>query len=98
MSPPRTPPLPATTRSLPDRGTVVQVPRRSGILQVADRPDLRPLRAVEPHRLAPQAAGSAIELAPSRGAVPTARAPFAPYEGVRRAARRRPRQARAGQA
>jgi hypothetical protein len=31
--------------------------------QVADRPDLRPLRAVDPHRLAPQAAGSAIELA-----------------------------------
>ena len=30
MSPPRTPPLPATTRPLPDRGTVTQVPRRSG--------------------------------------------------------------------
>ena len=42
--------------------------------QVAARPDLRPLRAVEPHRLAPQAAGSAIELARCLRGLPTAEA------------------------
>src|SRR5712691_2027707 len=35
MLPPRTPPLPATTRPLPDRGTVTQVPDDRGILGVA---------------------------------------------------------------
>ena len=52
--------------------------------QVADRPDLRPLRAVEPHRLASQAAESAIELAPCLRDLPTAEAAFAAYEWLRR--------------
>jgi hypothetical protein len=55
-----------------------------GILQVADRPDLRPLRAVEPHRLASQAAESAIELARCLRDLPTAEAAFAAYEWLRR--------------
>ena len=42
--------------------------------QVADRPDLRPLRAVEPHRLASQAAESAIELARCLRDLPTGEA------------------------
>jgi hypothetical protein len=52
--------------------------------QVADRPDLRPLRAVELHRLASQAAESAIELAPCLRDLPTAEAAFAAYEWLRR--------------
>jgi DNA-directed RNA polymerase specialized sigma24 family protein len=45
-----------------------------------DRPDLRPLRAVEQHRLASQAAESAIELARCLRGLPTAEAAFAAYE------------------
>ena len=52
--------------------------------QVADRPDLRPLRAVEPHRLASQAAESAIELARCLRDLPTGEAAFASYEWLRR--------------
>jgi hypothetical protein len=73
--------------------------------QVADRPDLRPLRAVEPHRLAPQAAGSAIELARRLRGLPTAEAAFAAYEWLRRpraemisGAAAKTRQAKAGKA
>ena len=52
--------------------------------QVADRPDLRPLRAVEQHRLASQAAESAIELARCLRGLPTGEAAFAAYEWLRR--------------
>ena len=52
--------------------------------QVADRPDLRPLRAVEQHRLASQAAECAIELARCLRGLPTGEAAFAAYEWLRR--------------
>ncbi|MGO9051262.1 MAG: hypothetical protein ACLQID_04680, partial [Streptosporangiaceae bacterium] len=59
---------------------------RSGTtwLEHAEHPDLRPLRAVEPYRLASQAAESAIELARCLRDLPTGEAAFAAYEWLRR--------------
>src|SRR5262245_20500904 len=48
MSPPRRPPLPATTRPLPDRGTVTQAPRRSAHPLRWCRPWVSYLRAPGP--------------------------------------------------
>jgi hypothetical protein len=56
---------------------------RTTRLEHAEHPDLRPLRAVEPHRLASQAAESAIELARCLRDLPTAEAAFAAYEWLR---------------
>lgn len=68
-------------------------------------PDLRPLRAVEQHRLASQAAGSAVELARCLRGLLTAGAAFAAGEWLRRlrvemisGAAARASQARAGKA
>jgi hypothetical protein len=71
-----------TRRALPTMGTGY----RSGTtwLEHAEHPDLRPLRAVEQHRLASQAAGSAIELARCLRGLLTAEAAFAAYEWLRR--------------
>src|SRR5258708_27572407 len=72
----------SASQYLPNRGMSVQ----ATATQVADRPDLRPLRAVEPHRLASQAAESAIELVRSLRDLPTAPAAFAAHEMINGAA------------
>src|SRR5258708_24579170 len=91
----------SASQYLPNRGMSVQ----ATATQVADRPDLRPLRAVESHRLASQVAESAIELARCLRDLPTAEAAFVAYEWFRRprvemisGAAARTNQAKAGKA